>query len=205
MNPLIIYLQPTNGLDEVDEQLKLIPCDILKLKYFPYPDVYKIATKTIECHAEYDYIIWLQNDIVLTFEAFKNLCAGIMNPHIDILGAVMNVDLSPDGLELLAYSIEPFKLMIGIKTPFVNKDDYRGLKRCFHNGGVFICSRKFYLDNPLTGMGKAGYNADYEHGKKIWNKGIDYFVDNEICLKHLRYQGTMQVGIKKPEVEFVKR
>lgn len=205
MKVLIVYLQPCNDLHEVFEALDEIPHDILKLKYFPYPDVYRIIHRTILNHPEYTHIIWLQNDIVLNKESVEKLIKGIASSRVAILGAVMNVDLTPKGLDVLAYTVEPFVHHLTIPPPFVKKNRFRGKKRVFHNGGVFICSRDFYLQFPIMGHFKTGYNADIAQGRKIWNAGFDYFVDNEIILKHLRYKGTMKVGKLPPEIEIVRR
>lgn len=210
MNPLIIYLQPKDGLKEVEDELKKIQCDILKLKYFPYPEVYRIALTTIKAHPEYDFIVWVQNDIVLTCTGFEQLKRGLESTQAAILGAVMNVDLSPKGINLLAYTVDTFvfeKNQIGFISkdpPYVKKGRFEGLTKVFHNGGVFITSREFYLKFPLTGMGKGGYNADIKQGLEIHKAGFNYWVDNNINLKHLRYQGKMQVGRKIPQVEFIK-
>jgi len=204
MKLLIVYLQACDDLPEVFEALDKINHDILKLKYFPYPDVYRIIHRTIVQHPEYTHIIWLQNDIILNKEDVEKLIKGIESSRVAILGAVMNVDLTPSGLDLLAYTTEPFVHTISRPPPFVKKGKHNGKIRCFHNGGVFICTREFYLDFPIMGHFKTGYNADIAQGRKIWMAGFDYLVDNRIILKHLRYKGTIKVGKLPPEVQFVK-
>ena len=209
MNPLLIYLQPKDGLTEVEKELKKIPCDVLRLKYFRYPDVYRIAHKTISNHPEYDYIIWLQNDIILKKEDYFNLCEGIKSTGGAILGASMNVDLSPKGLNLCAYTKDEFYTPGAwyydvTPPPFVPKDEDKGIIKVFHNGSVFIAERDLLVHHPLRGMGKGGKNADILHGWELRNNGINYYLDTRIHLKHLRYQGEMMVGKKPPEVEFVR-
>jgi GT2 family glycosyltransferase len=208
MNPLIIYLQPKDGLGHIRNKLLNIPCDKLILKYFPYPDVYQIARKSIEKHPEYDIIVWLQNDINFDKQAFFKLIQGLKNWKLDILGCSMNVDLTPHGLQHCAFTVKKFehevKGLVNNEPPFVKKGTFRGLVKVYHNGGVFACTREFYLKFPLTGMGKGGYNADIDMGRRIWNAGINYFVDSEIHLKHERYAGTMQVGKKTPESQVIR-
>jgi len=199
MNVLLIYLQPKD-IDEVLTPLKEIITDTLYLKYFPYPHVYKIAMKTIQQHPEYDYIFWLQNDIVLTKNDFWNMCNDIKKNNYDILGASMNVDLSYDGFEKCAFTKRPY--MNPKDPPFENLGDNEGIIQVFHNGGPFICKRQFLIDHPLTGDTR-GYNADYHHGKELFFEKIPYFLNADIHLKHLRYQGEMQVNKKTPEIEFL--
>ena len=210
MKTLIVYLKPKDDLDQVENQLNKIPCDKLILSYFPYPQVYKEALKQIKKLTDYEFIVWVQNDIVLTCTGFEQLRRGIVSTQAAILGAVMNVDLSPKGLKLLAYTVETFVIdknrigFISKDPPYVRKGQYEGLTKVFHNGGVFICKREFYLKHPLTGMGTGGYNADLKHGLEIHNAGFNYWVDNNIILKHLRYAGKMQVHKKNPKVELIK-
>ena len=209
MNPLLIYLKPKDGLNEVEKELKKIPCDRLTLKYFRYPNVYRIAHKTITNHPEYDYIIWLQNDIILKREDYFKLCEGIKETGGAILGASMNVDLSPKGLNLCAYSKKEFYSPGSYKyaknePPYVPKGEDKGIIKVFHNGGVFIAERDLLVQHPLRGMGKSGFNADILHGWELRNNGINYYLDTRIHLKHLRYQGDMMVGKKPPEVEIVR-
>ena len=210
MRCLLIYLKPKDELYEVDEALKEIPCDKLILKYFPYPTVYKIAMKTIKEHEEYSHIIWIQNDIVFTKEAFNRLTRGVQRNSLTILGASMNVDLSPNGLSKCAFTTKKFDFdsgymgFIGSKIPYAKHGEYTGIIRVYHNGGPFIAEREFFLKFPLRGFGKSGYNADIEQGQNIYREGFDYFLDADLHLKHLRYLGTMQVGKKEPKVEFIK-
>ena len=204
MNPLLIYLQPKDGLEHIRNRLLNIPCDKLILKYFPYPDVYNIAKKTILEHPEYTHIIWLQNDIVLNKDEYEKLVSSFLSTGEAILGASMNVDLSKEGIELCAFTIRPFEKTPSGYVPFVKKGVYEGLVKVFHNGGVFICTREFYLKYPLTGYGKSGYNADIKQGSEIFKDKINYFVDCDIHLKHLRFEGEMMVGKKEPGVEFIK-
>lgn len=204
MNPLVIYLQPKDGLGHIRNQLLNVPCDKLILKYYPYPDVYNIALKTIKEHPEYSHIIWVQNDINFNKDAYFKLIKGLAAWKLEILGASMNVDLSPRGMKFLAYSVQPFEIHPTSHIPFTEKGRHKGLVKVFHNGGVFACTREFYLKFPLTGKGKAGYNADIQHGQDIRDAGIKYFVDNEIFLKHERYMGINKVGVKEPEVEVIR-
>ena len=210
MKTLIVYLKPKDELYEVEDQLNLIPCDKLVLSYFPYPQVYQEALKQIKKLTDYEFIVWVQNDIVLTCTGFEQLRRGLESTQAAILGAVMNVDLSPKGLELLAYTVDNFiieKNQIGFlpkDPPYVERGRFQGLTKVFHNGGVFICKREFYIKSPSTGMGTGGYNADLKHGSEIRKAGLNYWVDNNIILKHLRYSGKMQVHKKPPKVELIK-
>lgn len=201
MKILLIYLKPKDGLEKVDEELAKIKCDKLILKYFPYPTVYRIALRTIIEHSEYSHLFWMQNDIVLTKEIYEKMALEIESRELPILGASMNVDLSPDGKAKSAYTTRPFE---GNKPPYVRIGENMGLIKVFHNGGVFIAKREFFIRFPLKGMGKAGYNADILQGREIWESEFDYYLNADIHLTHLRFMGSMQVGIKEPEIEFIK-
>ena len=200
---MIIYLQPKDGLDKIKEELLKIPCDKLILKYIKYPEVYRIAQKTIESHPEYDSIIWVQNDIIFTVNDYEKLCKSFKVWKLDILGCSMNVDLSVDGLDLCAFTVDKFTVSPGMSIPWVKLNQFAGLVKVFHNGSVFIARREFLMAFPLTGIGKAGYNADIKHGTEIAAAGINYYVDTSIRLKHLRYQGINKVGKKLPGIEFI--
>ena len=211
MKVLLVYLQPKDGLDEVTDNLKEIPCDKLILKYFPYPMVYQIANKTILEHPEYTHILWLQNDIVLTVKDFNKMLSSHQSArdafNSQILGVSMNVDLSPRGMEEAAYTTKPFHKsgdsFLQTIIPWEKKQD-RGIIKVFHNGGPFIAERPFYLMYPLTGYGKTGYNADILQGMKIHEDKIPYYLDTSIHLKHLRFQGKMMIGKKPMEVQIVR-
>ena len=204
MNVLLIYLQPKDGLGHIRNQLIDIPCDKLILKYFPYPTVYKVASDTIKKHSEYSHILWIQNDIVFNKEHYFKLCESFQSTGENILGCSMNVDLTPEGKELCAFTVRPFEKTPAGYIPFVKKGVYEGKVKVYHNGGVFLCTREFFNQFPLKGFGKSGYNADIEQGSKIFKAGKNYLVDTSIHLEHQRYRGIMQVGIKEPEIEIIK-
>jgi len=185
----------------VDEELAKIKCDKLVLKYFRYPDPYRIALRTIIEHSEYSHLFWLQNDIILTKTAFEKMALEIESRELPILGASINVDLSAFGKTKCAFTTVPFE---GTNPPYTDKGVNKGTIKVFHNGGVFIAKREFYIKFPLKGMGKAGYNADILQGREIWESEFDYYLNADIHLTHLRFMGSMQVGIKEPEIEFIK-
>lgn len=201
MNVLLIYLQP-KCIKEVLEPLSKIPVDKLYLKYYPYPDVYKLAYNFIRDHPEYTHIFWLQNDIVLTSEHFNQILYKYgTNPDIQVLGVAMNVDLQ-ENKHKLAFSTAPISPKnLNIDWPINGFFD--GIIEVFHNGGPFLINREIFMVFPLRGD-KRGYNADIYHGIELWEAGIPYYLDTDITLKHLRYYGEMLVNKKEPEMEFVR-
>lgn len=202
MKPVIIYLKPKDGVLQVEEALKEIDCPKLFLKYIPYPAVYKIALDWIKGHPEFDYIIWVQNDIVFNKAAFEHLTKGIESSRVEILGLAMNVDLTPKGLDLLAYTTKPFSLEKPVNPEYTKRGTHKGIIRVFHNGGVFICKRDFYLQFPLKGVGRDGFNADALHGTEIRELNQSYWLDSSYILQHRRYEGSMQVHKKAMEINF---
>jgi len=203
MNVLIVYLQPKD-LNEVLEPLSKIKCDKIFIKYFKYPDCYEIARGFIRNHPEYDFILWLQNDIILNEDDFFNLCRDVKKYNLDILGASMNVDLSSEGWEKCAFCIEPVDFSDKKNMPYADLGDFEGIVKVNHNGGVFIAKRDLMIKYPLKGFDKAGYNADLLHGIELRGGSIQYFLNADIHLKHLRYCGTMQVNKKTPVMEYVR-
>jgi len=205
MKPLLVYLKPKDNIPQVEEAVKDITCDKLILKYFPYPEVYRTAHRMISQLKEYTHIIWLQNDIVLNYLDYARLCHRIQQYNFDILGCAMNVDLSPEGMNLLAYTKEPFLFdekrgFIDKDPPYVKRGTDKGTIPIFHNGGVFICKRDFYLKYPLKGFPNTGYNADLCHGIELNANNELYLLDSDITLLHLRYKGDMMVGRKPREL-----
>lgn len=203
MNPLLVYLKPKDGLFEVDEAINDIPCDKLRLCYFPYPQVYRIAYDFIASKPEYTHIIWIQNDIVFTKNDYFDLCRAAGS--YPIIGISMNVDDSPEGSQLCAFTEKPFyfdEVNGFIKTRIPYSKRKKGIIKVFHNGGPFISTRKFYLEHPLKGFGKHGYNADLAHGCELHQSGYIYYLNADIHVKHLRYQGDMMVGRKKPILNY---
>jgi len=204
LNPVIIYLKPKDGVLKVEEALKEIDCPKLTLSYIPYPAVYKIALDWIKNHPEFDYIIWVQNDIVFNKEAFSKLTKEISALGVELLGCAMNTDLTPKGLDLLAYTTKPFSLEGIIQPPYVKRGTHKGVIRVFHNGGVFICKRDFYIKFPLKGIGRDGFNADALHGTELRELNQTYWLDSDLILEHRRYEGIMQVHKKAMEINFVR-
>jgi len=203
MNPLIIYLQPKD-IPEVLEPLKDIPCDKAYLKYFPYPHVYAAAAYVISSHPEYDFIIWLQNDIVFTRKDYDKLCISMFDNDFDILGASMNVDLSFEGWEKCAFCVEDVDYSSRLNMPYADRGDQDGIIKVTHNGGVFICKREILIKHPLTGKLPGGFNADLIFGIELRGANIQYFLNSDIHLMHLRHCGDLQVNKKQASIEFVK-
>jgi len=201
MKILLVYLQPKD-IPKVLEPLKDIFCDKLYLKYFPYPDVYFEALDFIKRHTEYTHIFWLQNDIILNPSDFDNALRKI-NAN-QILGLSMNVGLSGNQKFYDAYTIEPFEINKHKKIEWAKKGQYKGIKNVFHNGGPFLIERKLYLEFPLHGDLKTGFNADMYMGFELWRANIPYPLDTEANLKHLRYVGKMQVNLKRPHTEYIR-
>lgn len=204
MKPLLIYLKPKDDLPLVDEAIKSIPCEKLILKYLPYPTVYTVALRAIQMNEKFTHIIWVQNDIIFGKKDYDRLVSQFKKLDLQTLGCVMNVSLTEKDRGLLAYTMHNFELTPTGAIPWMQRGYYKGVIRCFHNGSVFMCTREHYLKHPLTGRGKAGYNADYILGKELYDANIPNWIDTDIELKHLRFEGTMQVGKKTPEVEWVK-
>jgi len=204
MKILLVYLQPKD-LPEVLEPLKEIFCDKLYLKYMKYPDVYFAAYDFIRLHKEYSHIFWLQNDIVLTPQAFGLCIKKLIDNEFIILGLSMNVGLAGNQKSLSAYTTEPFDILHDRKKiEWAKKGEHIGIIEVFHNGGPFLIERKLFLQFPLHGDLETGFNADMHQGSELWHCNINYPLDSEADLKHLRYVGKMQVNLKKPHTEYIR-
>jgi len=199
---LLVYLQPKD-LPEVLEPLNDIFCDKLFLRYFRYPRVYKVANDFIKLHSEYSHIFWLQNDIVLNPINFESCIQKSIHYNFSILGLSMNVDLD-EFRNKLAYTVNPFDTKTYDNFKWAKKGEHEGIIKVFHNGGPFLIKRDLYLKFPVIGEDVTGFNADIVLGKQLWDDSINYYLDSEANLKHLRFTGKMQVNLKRPHTEFTR-
>jgi len=202
MKILLVYLQPKD-LPEVLEPLADIFCDKLFLRYFRYPRVYEVANDFIKLHSEYTHIFWLQNDIVLNPIDFESCIQKLIQYDFAILGLSMNVDLL-EHRDKLAYTVKPFNTKTYEDFKWAKKGEHIGIIKVFHNGGPFLIERNLYLKFPLIGEEITGFNADIVLGKQLWDNSINYYLDSEANLNHLRHVGKMQVNLKRPHTEFIR-
>ena len=59
-------------------------------------------------------------------------------------------------------------------------------------------------NNPALWESRGGYANDLAFAHNLDSLGIDIWCDLKVKMRHLRYQGIKQVGIKPPKVKFFK-
>ena len=205
------------------EALDNIPCDQIRINYFPYPDNYFECEKFLDSHPEYTHILYLAPDVVL--EEYDYTCMVkylIDNPDLQVYGPVCNVDTEKyadrlaccTNLPTLEYGTRRYNwLSESLRNHLLNQG--KKTIQVKFNAGLHWVKRELKdkikyttipheTDERPIWEAKGGYACDLAFSHWLHFLDIPIMVDLRHKLKHLRYAGPLQVGKKKPNVEFFK-
>lgn len=221
IKPLLVFSNAYDCKPVIDE-LKNIPCDQLHINYFSYPYNYTIG-ENFFLENDYSHYIPIAPDLVLTKEQFLFLSKEVEKNPNDVYGPCCNVDTAK----------YKDRLAFCLRLPlleYLNRRYYwssEGFRQAAITNGVNVIDVKFnalaapFIPRKIKEkcrFTKTPYKTDE---RPIWEKRGGYACDLAFChycdyLKipikvdlrikclHLRYGGTLQVGIKEPSVIFYK-
>ena len=211
IKPLLAYLQ-AKDIPEVLNELQYIPCDKLYVKYYAYPNPHRIIREYFLSHPEYTHLCIVPPDLIVTEKNYWDMYQNVVDyPFISVISGVCNVDLM-DEKDYWACT----KVLPGLQEPRVydwyHKDC--GLKGHIftvpHSGFVFPWISRHVIERLTLNGERPGYDGTFLDGSKdgfasdllfshsLWNNHVPQYVDSNVEMKHLRYEGEMMVGVKDP-------
>ena len=224
INPLICYWRPKD-LPKVLENLDKINCDKMYLNYFPYPQNYVLSRDYFLEHKEYTHYVALPNDLVLTKEVFEKMCKTLEEFYYPVLSGCCNVDFKGKWagmvnvclkLPKLAYSERIYRwLAESQRKELISRGvrimmfDFAGFPAMFIRRDVlekipFAKVPYETTERPIW-ESDGGFGGDLAFCTSLKYHGIPNRVDLTCIMEHLRYEGKMLVGIKPPEVVFIRK
>jgi len=218
---LLCYLQPKD-LPEVLIPMSKIPYDRLYLRYMESDDAFKLMRKKVlEQYKDYTHIVIVTNDVIVEPKHMEMLERTIrQNLHYPVISGVFNLDLTPYGQSVWnitfnrAHEDQDKREYHWIKKSDFPKDEpgYVNLLQVKFAGFPLMAIRRDVFEEiPIRGDGEVNRRPDIQQAHDLCfcndlsDAGIPIMANIDIDMIHLRYQGEMLVGIKKPEVEFVSR
>lgn len=216
MNPLICYLQPKD-IKEVQEELSRIPCDKLYIKYYAYPNPHRIARDYFLEHPEYDWLVFLTNDLIATRYDFESIKGAIKkHPMIEVVCGVCNVDLE-DNKDYwnVCYNLPTLELN-SRRYHWVKRGSFSEIQRVRFAGFPFMWIKREVVESLMSYIhdgkaragfdgtdlfGKDGYAADLWFCHACYHSNIPIYCMPAAEMKHLRFYGEMLVGKRKPITE----
>lgn len=220
-NPLIAFANAYDCKPAI-EALDKIPCDQIRINYFPYPDNYFEVEKFFESHKEYTHLLYLAPDVVLDEMSFDCMVEELKKNDYDVYGPVCNVDTGKyenrlaccTNLPTLEYSSRRYNWLsealrqhlLGYDKKIIQVKFNAGLhwvKREIKDKIKYTTIPKETDERPIWET-KGGYACDLAFSHWLDHLGIKIMVDMRYKLKHLRYAAPLQVGKKEPNVEFFK-
>lgn len=207
---------------EVIDCFNELPCDKLRLDYIKYPNQFLESQMFFLQHKEYTHFVYLSPDTVIEKWQFKELIKLVEAWDYPVIGGVSNVDTGK----------YKDKFAACLKLPAINFDDrnYRWIsteqRKYLMENGARILKVKFnalafcFIKREILENYKFSTLPFETEAKPIWEErggwacdlafchycdfnDIEIRVDLLIKMKHLRYYGPLQIGIKKPLITFI--
>jgi hypothetical protein len=216
VNPLICYLQ-AKDIPDVLNPLKEIPCDKLYIKYYAYPHPHRIARDFFLEHEEYTHLIIHPPDLIVKAPHFFLLKNDLeYHDFLEVLGGVCNVDMGEN--------IDKWNICFNLPSLGIHKRVYQWVKkrrfdpsiiRVRHCGNSFMFVSRAVVENLKDESGRPGLDGTDLYDKdgfapdlffctSCYKSNIPIYVDTEVQMVHLRFEGDMLVGKREPQTLYVK-
>jgi hypothetical protein len=203
------------------EAVKKLPCDVLFLDYFPYPENYLEIEKFLKNEIGYTHLLYVAPDLVIPLEVFKSMVEYMEINDPLVYGCCLNVD-NKENIDSLAACL---------KLPEIeyNKRRYRWIKENHRlimlqsinvipvkfNGGFHFIKREIkdkilYTTLPFITKElpiwetRGGYACDLALSHWLDFLDIPILLDLRYKIQHLRFHGDLLVGKKEPKITFYK-
>jgi hypothetical protein len=189
-----------------------------------YPGNYIESRKFFLEHTEYTHYVALPNDLVVTKEIFEKICNTIEKYDYPVLSGCCNVDMveNKDKVNICLKLPEiPYRLRIyrwlaeSQRKELINRGaeiidvGFAGFPCMFIRRDIVekipFATLPFEVDERPIWENKGGFGGDLAFCTSLKHYGISNKVDLTCIMEHLRFEGKMMVGIKKPEVVFIKK
>jgi len=208
---------------EAIESFDNLPCDKLRLDYVKYPNNFLEAQKFFLAHKEYTHFVYLAPDLVISKYEFLQLKEIIEKNDYDVYGPLCNMDNGKykDKMDCciklpsIEYETRNYRFLQEEVRLYLLNDGLDNLKVKFNGLTFCFIKRKilekyefgtlpFKTDEKPIWENRGGWACDLAFSHYCDFMNIDILIDLKIKLKHLRYPGKLQIGLKPPKIEFIK-
>jgi len=208
---------------EAIESFVNLPCDKLRLDYVEYPNNFLEAQRFFLEHKEFTHFVYLSPDLVISKSQFIELKKEVEAWDYEVYGPVCNVDQGKykdklaccNKLPSIKYEFRNYRwvqeearqyfLSHGIKH---HKVKFNGLTFCFIKRDILkhysFSTLPFETQEKPIWEERGGWACDLAFSHYCDYEHIIMIVDLRIKLKHLRFPGKLQVGLKPPKITFLK-
>ena len=190
-----------------------------------YPTNYVESRKFFLEHKEYTHYVALPNDLVVTPEIFQKLCDTLEKYDYPVLSGCCNVDFKGKWanmvnvclkLPALAYKdrnyrwlAESQRLELISRGVTITQFDFAGFPCMFIRRDILekipFATVPYPTNERPIWETDGGFGGDVAFCTSLKYYGIPNRVDLTCIMEHLRYEGKMLVGIKPPEVVFIRK
>lgn len=199
MKPVLIYFNPKDIPEVIEEFDKIKSIDKILFSFFPYPKVIHKAKGWLLNHPEYTHVMIASNDIVVTEENIKKMLQTAKD--YPVISGVMNVENNDYRYFNVCFEL-PVKNINYRDYKWIKKRDY-GIVQILHSGfGLMCVKRDIILKDGFWGTEKQ-ISMDLNFSWHCYYNNIDIFCDTENIMKHLRGVGEFKLD-KEPIIkEFI--
>ena len=205
---LLFRPTPRGNIQEVEEYNSLLPCDTLHIKYALSTPAYSAARKYFLDHAQYDYFVIAPDDLIVKPEhvtSIEKLCDDYDYPVISGMCNVSEMQLKPKGVVNFVMGKVPPTMHYknGRKFNWATRDKLpkENIFKVSYTGMALGAIRRDIMEKYNFGL-RQDIGRDLTLCNMCYENDIPIYVDQRLDMIHLRYCGTMNVGIKLPEVWF---
>jgi len=190
MKAVLLYFNPKDIPEVLEEFNKIESIDKILFCYFSYPFVIDIAKVWLNYHPEYTHVMIASNDIIVTDENIIKMLEAAKS-HAVICG-VMNVENKDFRFWNICREL-PIKNVDYREYKWLRKRN-RGIIKILHSGFALMCvSRNIILKNGFWGV-QLQMSMDLNFSYHCFENNIDIVCDTENIMVHLRHQGKFKIG-----------
>lgn len=201
MKAVLIYFNPKDLPEVLEEFNKIESIDKILFCYFSYPLVIAIAKAWLTYHPEYTHVMIASTDLIVKEKNIVRMLdtAG----DYGVICGVSNVENNDFRFLTICREL-PIKNIDYRQYKWLRKRK-QGIIKISHSGFSLICVKREIIlkegfwDAPLQ------VSMDLNFSYRCYENEIDIYCDTENIMKHLRHQGKLKIGpINSPTIrEFI--
>lgn len=214
---LLFRGSPRSDIEKVEQENPKIPCDKLIIRYIDEFHAYEKARTFFLQNKEYDYLVLATDDIVVKPEHIIQLESDLTSKNYEVLSGMMNVDqpeyMKPEGRLNITYGLalkdkrlRSYEMVCRRDLPNIDIFQVK-----FAGFGLTAIRRDIVEMTPFAADGifkghrmDMGASLDFVFCWFCHENNIPIFVDKRIDMEHLRAEGTMKLGLTKPQILYTK-
>jgi len=190
MRAVLIYFNPKDLPEVLEEFDKIQSIDKVLFCYFSYPLVIGIAKAWLTYHPEYTHVMIVSNDVIVKEENIVRMLDIARN--YGVICGVMNVENNDFRYWAICREL-PIKNIDYREYKYLRKRK-RGIIKILHSGFALMCVKRDIILREGFWDAYTQVSMDLNFSYRCFENNIDIYCDTENIMKHLRHQGKLKIG-----------